>query len=245
MIPASHGLLDTQGLTAFSYVTKVLAGISGIYLLAMAGSWSSILDTEGGQTHHTRPGPSVAVQLQATRLSIPVPLMSAGDQARLQGKGSQGRRATTVTLNARWPDMAPIDSAPLGSDGKTAKDSWIEITLAPLGKQETIRDRLFPVYAQLAQSPHQRGPAGLREYILTPPGSSARDGVVFEPGQNGSYAARCTQRSSSYISVCTRNFRTPDGLFVSYRFDRALINSWGRLERKVNQLVASLTHDNT
>lgn len=234
MIPSSYNYCDALQPRFLPHTMLALAVLSVCYILNMIIGWSgysrSDIDwLDSRETYHLHvAGNAFAVPANLLRVSVPwLPIRPVLE-----------RDASLLQLAVIWPDMnarAPQDIAA----GKS-EPNLVLIDLEPYDGQETLRERLDPVYRRLARAPETAGPAGLRILTLSAAGSEIEDQIMFEPGRGAGFVARCTRQEFSDQATCTRKVALADGLFLTYRFTRQNLANWGRLDRKVIELVNRL-----
>lgn len=143
----------------------------------------------------------------------------------------------SVEISAIWPAMSAHQAETPDLSGPGSKTINLKIGTIEAGK--TLRETLVPVYMRLARRKDTFGPAGLRILPLSEPGD-ALDRIVYEPGAEGGFIARCRQVETTVTTVCTAQLPLTRELWVTYRFEEKLLANWGLLERRIIDLIRSL-----
>ncbi len=229
-LPAASGIRPRH----FTLLTGMIAVLALCYFGYLIAHWSghavsaikiTTADTSrkiitGGQT-----------------FDVPKDMIQSPPQSLFQTADAESIAA--FRLAVVWPSMTAFKSqkiappAPLGSGSKI-----VVVDIEQIKAGETMRDTLGPVYSRLARGGNHRGPAGLQVMTLSRPGDEL-DQIIFEPGADG-FVARCHKVPGDLNAICTGQLTLDGGLGATYRFEKPLLASWGRLERQVTDLVHSL-----
>lgn len=236
MIPLS--LPDATGVKP-DHFSRLVCGLGLLALLhigylagTLGGVWmAGPAETGGdGATRHI---------IGAHTLQIPDEYVSASATG-MFGSTRSVSASNSLSIAARWPDMAPANSPRSSTSAGVSRGDLLRIDIrsAETGA-EPLQDTLDPVYRRLAIAQDMPGPAGLKILSLPVTGANEIDEIVYEAGQRDGFAARCKRESSVDSLICERDMILHDTLMVTYRFERPLLASWGRLDRRVQDLVLS------
>lgn len=181
-------------------------------------------------TADTRP---VSVSIADRPFSIPANLIADGRQ---RSGGAQGR----IDLVVRWPSLAGYDAshAALFDDGARGLIRiWLEEGRAagagsadPAGADAALRPEIYPVAGGLFARAFAANSDYASEEIVYE-ASALRTRTSAPP-----FAARC-QKWNAQEATCLRRVPLAPGLTMTYRFPRARLADWGRLEHAVTGLV--------
>ncbi|WP_346894861.1 hypothetical protein [uncultured Roseibium sp.] len=231
VLPASSGISPRY----FTYLTAAMAVLTLVYVLYLAARWTGYWN--GEMEWADEPG-SRTVFVGGQAFEVPVNMIRT--PAHRLGVKQPGEHLSTLHLGVLWPSMSGFEKNK--ADQFAAFGEGSNVVLLDIGRNargETMRDRLDPVYRRLARGKEGTGPAGLKVLTLSSP-IGARDQIVYEPGSETGFIARCRQSLSSTIAICTAQRELSDGLLLTYRFEEALLANWGRLERRAVELVRTL-----
>lgn len=136
-----------------------------------------------------------------------------------------------------WPSGAGFSAANSATFLNPDKSNdLIFITLIKRKLPMAMSERLIPVYSKLFDGAASPGPAGLILRRLK--SGSGYDGeelaIADEPGLP--WVARCQRLDNRGEPTCFRDLFVGSGLTLRYRFSRAHLHQW----RKIEQLVATL-----
>ncbi|WP_289035788.1 hypothetical protein [uncultured Roseibium sp.] len=219
----------------FTILTASLVVLTLAYMAYVGARWSGYWR---GEIVWTDDRTEVAVSVNDQDLLVPASLMRS-QMAKIALSNGRERLAT-LKLAAIWPTMTAARSAQhLTSADLKRGSNLVLIDITANQGAETMRDRLETVYRRLARGPETDGPAGLKVLTLSSPVALELDQVVFEPNRANGFIARC-KAAQGTNAVCHRAASADGDLAVSYRFERGLLSSWGRLDRRVNDLVEAL-----
>ncbi|WP_417671792.1 hypothetical protein [Roseibium sp.] len=230
-LPSSSGMRPLH-FTILTFAMAILALVYVTYIGARwSGYWSDDIIWSDTSRHHS-------VRIGQTTFQVPLSLTpSSGSVFPLM---SSSQVASSLNLQVAWPSMKGVPATAEGkSDSDVAAINRIFLNIATPDGDETMRDRLAPVYRRLARGPETDGPAGLKVLTLSSPIALDRDEIVFEPSRDTGFIARC-KRPKGGAATCTRQLALNDELTITYRFNRSLLANWGRLDRRVTQLLRSL-----
>lgn len=231
VLPASSGVSPRY----FTYLTASIAALTLIYVLYLAARWTGYWTADMQWTDV--PG-SRTVFVGDQAFEVPVNMIRV--PAQRLGFNRRGERLSTLHLGVMWPSMSGFDANKADQFASFGKGSNVVLLdIGTYARHETMRDRLDPVYRRLARGVEGPGPAGLRVLNLSS-SVGARDQIVYEPGTETGFIARCRQALSNPVAVCTAQKALPGGLLLTYRFERPHLANWGRLERRAVELVRTL-----
>lgn len=231
VLPASSGVSPRY----FTYLTASMAALALIYVAYLGARWTGYWNAD--MEWADEPGRRT-VFVGDRAFEVPVNMIRAPSQ-RL-GLNRTDERLSTLHLGVMWPSMSGFDMDNADRFASFGKGS--NVVLLDIGRNargETMRDRLEPVYKRLARGVEGPGPAGLRILTLSSP-IGARDQIVYEPGSETGFIARCRQALSDPVAICTAQKALPGGLLLTYRFEEPHLANWGRLERRAVELVRTL-----
>ncbi len=218
----------------FTLLTIAITAMTLVYMAYIGARWSGYWRSEVLWMDAPE---LVSAQVGGQNFLIPPSLMRAQSKFSLLSGRSE---TNTLQLDALWPSMSGFHqqrAAQSSSRKSNANLILIDITRNDGG--ETMRDRLDTVYRRLARGPASEGPAGLKVLTLSSPVALKTDQIVYEPGRKNGFIARC-RKAADTAATCTREARISKTLAVSYRFKRSLLANWGRLDRRVNDLIKSI-----
>jgi hypothetical protein len=231
VLPASSGVSPRF----FTYLTAAMAVLALVYVIDLAARWTGYWNAD--MEWADEPG-SRTVFVGDQAFEVPVNMIrTPAQRLRLNRKGEH---LSALHLGVMWPSMSGFDKDKAEQFAAFGKGS--NVVLLDIGRNahgETMHDRLDPVYRRLARGEEGTGPAGLRVLTLSSP-IGARDQIVYEPGSEAGFIARCRQPLSETIAVCTARKVLPGDLLLTYRFEEAHLANWGRLERRAVELVRAL-----
>ena len=231
VLPASSGVSPRF----FTYLTAAMAALAMVYVSYLAARWTGYWN--GDMEWADEPG-SRTVFVGEQAFEVPVNMIRA--PAQRLGLRQTGDHLSTLHLGVMWPSMSGFEKNK--ADQFAAFGEGSNVVLLDISRNargETMRDRLDPVYRRLARGKEGAGPAGLRVLTLSSP-IGARDQIVYEPGSETGFIARCRQSLSDTIAVCTAQRVLSGELLLTYRFEEAHLANWGRLERRAVELVHAL-----
>ncbi|MBD8890293.1 hypothetical protein [Roseibium litorale] len=234
-LPKSSGMKPVH----FTILTGGIAVLTVLYICVLAARWTGAWR---GEMYWTPDPNGLHMRVGGVEMVVDGGLMRTPSQRLTQTltQATGGRSLDRLELSALWPAMTGFAANDRRSSGAFRKGSnLIEVDVLADTGQETMRDQLEPVYRRLARGPEVSGPAGLEVLTLSSPVSLMLDQIVFEPGTQSDFIARCRTHKDK-TAVCERELRS-DGLIVRYRFEKGLLANWGRLDRKVLGLIKGLT----
>lgn len=230
-LPSASGMRPLH----FTVLTITIAILALAYLTYVAARWTGYLDQETPWAVFTQ---ERHLHIGESSFSVPENLLRAPatSLSLLTGVAT----VQSFRLAVVWPNMKTAKNQNAQSNANAAAaGNLILVDVSARKTSETMWDRLDPVYRRLARGQETNGPAGLKILTLSSAIALEKDQIVFEPTRTGGFIARCRQ-SSSEPAFCTREIRFGNDLTVTYRFSQVLLVNWGRLDRKVAQLVASM-----
>ncbi|PTW61653.1 hypothetical protein C8N35_102368 [Breoghania corrubedonensis] len=214
----------------------VLLALAGAAMIAdRVATLSHVPPTPPRWTAETRP---VHLSLAGHRLRVPANMVADADQ---RAGGEQER----LDLTLRWPTLSGYDesSAALFYEGdKSLIRIWLEEGSSTVtnagnaalageseGNGDALRAEIYPVAG------------GLFARAFTTSSAFASEEIVYEAtalrtGSQTPFAARC-QKWNVAEATCLRRVPLVPGLTLTYRFPRARLADWGRLDRSVMQLA--------
>ncbi len=230
-LPSASGMRPLH----FTILTVGIAILALLYLTYIGARWSGYWQSD--RIWLEAPFKQ-SIQIGDKMFVVPVEMLVGSVPAYSILPGPH--REDTFSLKVSWPEMKPARRSTNQPSRPAADTNTILINVVASSEGETMRDRLAPVYRRLARGPELEGPAGLKILTLSSAVSLERDEIVFEETSRGSgFIARCRQ-SRETGSQCSREMRFGDNLTVTYSFHRKFLTNWGRLDRKVSQLLNSL-----
>ncbi|MEJ8475535.1 hypothetical protein [Roseibium algae] len=225
-LPRSSGVKPIH----FTILAASITALTLVYLIYLSARWTGYWQND--VIWVSDPATNF-VQVNGSKFAVPAGLMR--NPAHGLSRLARHQTMSSLKLDVAWPAMTGFKR-----DGTTPTQSQkIQIEISASTDGETMRDRLKPVYKRLARGPEADGPAGLKILTLSSPVALKTDQVVFEPDRPNGFIARCL-KTKNQQALCTREIRLSDGLLVTYQFAQGLLASWGRLDRRVDQLVKSL-----
>lgn len=232
MLPKASGVKPRQ----FSYLLAMMALLALAYVGQMIFHWTGVWHAEVVWTSDSI---GKSYRLGDNTFVVSEELLPDADQTIKLGFNKE--TPTTFDLEVIWPSMKGhrLESAQL-SEAVAKGSNHLQINVGIANGKETMRDRLKPVYRRLARGPEQAGPAGLRVLTLSGNRDSIVDQIVFEPKSSNGFIARCKQTNQKSAAICESELHLPDGIVVRYRFEQPLLANWGRVERRIVELIKSL-----
>lgn len=232
MLPKASGVKPRQ----FSILLAGMALLALAYIGQMIFHWTGVWHAEIVWTSNSD---GKTYRLGNNTFIVSEDLLRDADQTIKLGFAQ--RAPTSFNLEVVWPSMKGHQHESVRQTDAFEKSvNRLRINVSVASVEETMRDRLKPVYRRLARGPEQAGPAGLRILTLSGNRDTSRDQVVFEPNSANGFIARCKQANQKSVSICESELQLPDGVVVRYRFEQALLANWGRLERRIVELIQSL-----
>jgi len=166
-------------------------------------------------------------------LSIPVDVMARPHDG--PGAGQQSTPAV-ANLAVIWPDLNPVAASEKLASVAHRK-SLVTVHIHGNGAEPSS---LQPGRVTGSGSgAEEQGPGGL----IAIRGKETSDGKVSvsyrEPGEQHGYLAVCTKDIGAEPALCARTIELRRGLSVTYRFSETLLPDWGRLDRRIRELIES------
>ncbi|ADZ70059.1 hypothetical protein [Polymorphum gilvum] len=217
----------------FTALTVLLALLAAAYVAKMVGGWFAGTERLLTRTEEVAP---VSLSIGRHAFAIPANMLRRPDQR------IPGLRHDLVYLELIWPSLSGFTRDMAYAFGDTGAESrTIALEIAVARQAEGMSERLDTVYRRLARGGEAPGPAGLTMLDLAGEGEAGTDYVVFEAGRDGGFVARCqVPRDAAAPAFCSREVRLGRDLLLTYRFKRAALHNWGRLDRRILDLVHSL-----
>ena len=232
ILPKASGVKPRQ----FSILLAAMALLALAYIGQMIFHWTGVWHAEVVWTSNSN---GKTYRLGDKTFVVSEGLLRDADQTVKLGFAKEAPSA--FNLEVVWPSMNGRRHEDVQQSEAYGKGSnHLEINVGVASIKETMRDRLKPVYRRLARGPEQAGPAGLRILTLSGNRDTRLDQVVFEPNSTNGFIARCKQANQKTVSMCESELQLPDGILVRYRFEQPLLANWGRLERRIVELIQSL-----
>lgn len=233
-LPHSSGMKPVH----FTILTGGIALLTVLYIGVLAARWTGAWR---GDMYWTSDPNALHMRVGGVEIVVDGDLMRTPSQRLTQTltQAAGGSSLETLELSALWPGMTGFAERDRRQfEGFRSGSNLIEIDIFPGRGKETMRDQLEPVYKRLARGPETPGPAGLKVLTLSSPVALMLDQVVFEPGKDADFIARC-RTPEKEPAVCERELRS-GSLGIRYRFEKGLLGNWGRLDRKVMDLVKGI-----
>jgi len=166
---------------------------------------------------------------------LKIPTEFIGSAAEGPDSNQSGSKAAAF-LAASWPALDPLPRRP--QSASPAQDRSL-VTIKLHGRAGTS-PRRFPASSS-GSSPgateRMHGPGGLIAHIDEEATGSSGLVHYLEPGARPGYSTVCEKTQSSRTGHCTRTVQLQEQLAITYRFSEALLPDWGRLDRRVRELV--------
>ncbi len=150
----------------------------------------------------------------------------------------EGETADRLDLIMLWPQGNGYEeaNAKLFTD-TSAHNRRILVTLSKREMAQDMTERLNSVYLELFEGEAREAGAGLLFQSLR--AGSGYDGEVLVVSQNRDWVARCEAGQKRTPKTCIRDIHLGQSLSVRYRFSRALLGEW----RRVDDLVTARVRD--
>jgi hypothetical protein len=212
----------------FTWLCLAICVLAAAHLVAKVHGWSqtvlpAVLAAQDRQ---------VTVTVGAAVFRLPESYIVAEPQRRLSRQPNSSFER--LRLAVPWQSLGSGSAGSLGPEGGAV---LIELESNP--GRESLRARMDPFYRRLARGGDIAGPDGLRILSLSPRGTPADDLIAFDPSVRNGFIARCRRDASSAVPFCHRAVAGA-GLDVRYRFDRALLADWRRIDDAVARRIESL-----
>jgi hypothetical protein len=143
-----------------------------------------------------------------------------------------------LDLFLHWPSLEGA-----GASNRVTLESLNELiflTITPKDQSVDPPRRLAAIYGRFLESEIRAEAQGLaaRRFRL----GSGYDGedLVYDPTRPGSYFVRCAPAAGEAPSSCIRELRMADTFDVVYRFPRAFLSDWRRLEQATRALLSAI-----
>lgn len=171
-----------------------------------------------------RPSP-VSVALGGERLTIPANMI----RFRADRHGGALDR---ISLLLHWPTLEGFSEDNAQDFKDISPDApLIYVTLTTRDSDLDATGRLEPVYSRFFEGAVVPGPAGLVGRRMKADSPYAGEIVFFQPRGSAPFVARCVAESTREIpSTCIRDINFGYGLSMLYRFNRARLADWSRLD---------------
>jgi len=212
----------------------VAAAIAGGVFVYLTGP--TVEDIQGNTPWPTASAETSDIRIDGVLFRIPA------NYTKFRRSRSSGDQ-DDVPMHALLPNMSPwspTDAAAFASNARDAKviHFTLAIDRAPLTYQQKFERGIKP----LADNPEGLpGPFGLTQYKFGP-GTGYDNTEWFSATlQDGSeYVIRCdASPTADFGSSCMRVTRLPDNVGLTYKFKRAHLAQWQRIDAGVIGLIAS------
>ena len=227
-LPSASGMKPLH----FTLLTIAMAILALVYVTYLAARWTGYWESDVVWMSAPQ---QRSVRIADASFTVPDTLMRSPGQGLSFLTGTE--TVSSLNLAVVWPSMKGFRAT--GNRSAERPGSNLILIDIAAGAEEVMRDRLVTVYKRLARGEEKAGPAGLKVLTLSSAVALETDQVVFEPGRETGFIARCRQPKGE-VSICSRDMRLDEDLTITYRFDRKLLANWGRLDRRITQLVTAL-----
>jgi hypothetical protein len=145
-----------------------------------------------------------------------------------------------LELSLLWPTMEGFNEAAAEAfDSNDRTSNVVNVRLVPSGDamDPDVRDRL--VYTRLLVGPDMAGPSDLTSQSFGSGHGYDGETLYRSADDRHPFIARCSGASTEIPANCTSEFRTAQGIDVSYRFRAHLLSDWRYLDGAVRGTLAS------
>jgi hypothetical protein len=154
----------------------------------------------------------------------------------------KGGPCKQVQMIAFLPDLRGYSASEAQTLASNAPDSEaVHLQLRQDDNNVSEKDRLERVYLpQVLKHEGTPGPFGLRQYVFRPETGYRNDDLFVGQTDAGPMALRCTRPSPIAPEPnCLREMLLGPGVSLSYRFKRAHLGEWQKIDTDVRKLLAT------
>ena len=151
-----------------------------------------------------------------------------------------GEPVQKLDLLFLWPDMEGFSlENQLHFSDVGQKSRLVFVTLSRPEEPIATSARLSSIYSQHFTGEPLRGPANLIGFKMDKMSGLSGETIYFTPDQNRPYVIRCIAPLEESPGFCMRDLVLPQGLQLSYRIRKPLLNDWQKLDRAIIDKISS------
>lgn len=147
-----------------------------------------------------------------------------------------------VNLLLHWPDLDGFSKA----NADTFRDTntgapLVFVTIFAKDANYGTTGWLDRIYTRYFSDHAWAGPNGLVGVKLTEESGYAGEDLFFEPESAEPFVARCmTDGQPELAATCLREILIDDNLIARYRFDKALLGDWEKMDPAIRGLIEGM-----
>ncbi|QPC87871.1 hypothetical protein GA830_14780 [Mesorhizobium sp. NBSH29] len=225
--------VDSKILIRIFYGIAALAVLS--LIISFGGRWFGHAIALAGHTEDSTP---YEVVIGNNVLKVP------GNKIRFDRSRRDGI-ADRLELYLHWPDMGGYSTAHSDDFNNLGPDKrLLFVSLEPQIMSRDMSGRFEPIYSALIAKPGKPASAGITLYDFTEKSGYSNEllAVAARPGDNTPFVARCLSgpTADESLAACERDITVGDGLILSYRFSRELLDQWSALDAAIIDSARSM-----